>query len=211
MAILSFSVPKPALSEVEGYLCGEFSLSSHFGKFWLPSFAPQSFFVALLLHLCLPSNWRPFDGCEEGTFMCTARSPLIIPTCNYILDSGPRCRGAAVAGRPYCRHHLDSRFRLRRMARMRRRNPILQCPLLADEAAIRYATVHIDAGLSDGRIDRDAGPALLWALQMAQDLIKATDRSSPFSSAVDNPMRLANRGKPSYFYHVPTSPLNRRT
>jgi len=138
-------------------------------------------------------------------------SPVIIRICNHVLHSGSRCRGATVASRPYCRLHLDSRLRLRRMARMRRRNPILQCPLLDNEAAIRYAAVHIDAGLTNGRIDRAAGPALLWALQMAHDLIKVTDRRSPFASAADNSMPLANRGKPNYFYHVPTSPLNRRT
>jgi hypothetical protein len=94
---------------------------------------------------------------------------------------------------------------------MRRRNPILQCPLLNNEAAIRYAAVHIDAGLANGRIDREAGPTLLWALRMAQDLTKWTERRNSISSPGDKQMRLINRGKPNHFYHVPISPLHKRT
>ena len=98
-------------------------------------------------------------------------APLIIRTCKHFLDSGSPCRGAAVTGRVYCRHHLDSRLRLRRIARVRRRFPIPRSYLLTDEAAIRHANLHIDAGLTAGRIDRDAGPALLWAVQVAEDLV----------------------------------------
>jgi hypothetical protein len=97
------------------------------------------------------------------------------------------------------------------MARMRRRCPILRPILLADEAAIRYAAVHIDAGLTNGRIDRAAGPALLWAIQMAQDVTKMMGRYGHFSSAGADAVRLANRDKPNHFYHIPLSHLNKRT
>ena len=103
--------------------------------------------------------------------MNACRAPLIIRTCRHVLDSGSRCRGPAVGGRVYCRHHLESRLRLRRIARVRRRTPVLQLYLLTDEAAIRHAIAHIDAGLADGRIDRDSGPVLLRAIRMAEDLV----------------------------------------
>jgi hypothetical protein len=113
---------------------------------------------------------------KRNSFMNTCPAPLIICVCKHILDSGSRCRGAAVSGRPYCRHHLESRLRVQRMARMRRAYPFPRLPLLADAAALHYASRQIDAGLSDGRIDPAAGPVLRRALQLAGNIVRWIDR-----------------------------------
>jgi hypothetical protein len=173
---------------------------------------PDHFSVAFSSFLCLPSNLRLLSSHKKKeSVMNVARPHPIIRICKHVLGSGSRCQGAAAAGRPYCRHHLESRIRLRRMARMRRRYSPLPPIFLADDAGIRHAAVHIDAGLSNGRIDPADGRVLLWALQMAQSVNRTIARYGlPPSSAIDQ-RQVASRGKPKHFYHLSINPLNRRT
>jgi hypothetical protein len=93
---------------------------------------------------------------------------------------------------------------------MRRRYSPLPPICLADAAGIHHAAVHIDAGLSSGRIDPDAGPVLLWVLQMAKSLNRAISRYKLPSSARADPAQVANQRKPHDFYHLQVSPLNRK-
>jgi len=142
---------------------------------------------------------------KKEPLMSVPRPRPIIPICKHVLESGSRCQGAAVSGRTYCRHHLGSRIRLRRLARMRRHCPALPPILLTDAAGIHHAAVHIDAGLSNGRIDSASGPLLFSILRMAQSLNRIIERQSKGPSR-GGQRAAANRDKLNVFYYLPISP-----
>src|SRR5271169_7127437 len=119
--------------------------------------------------------------------------PLIIRTCRYILDSGHRCRGAAVRGRACCCHHLDARTRLHNMARARR---CLRLPrLLVAETPrdLAYNQAEVCRVLATERIDPDAARMMLWAMDLTAAVL-------PAESA------LLRRTNPRIFYHVDIKP-----
>lgn len=85
----------------------------------------------------------------ERTAAAAEEPRLIIRTCKHILESGACCRQPAVAGRKYCRAHLELRLRRRKMARARRRHSGLQLP--------RH-----QSGSGAGRPHPSAGGACIW-------------------------------------------------
>ena len=95
--------------------------------------------------------------------------PLIIRTCRHILPSGCHCRGAAIHGRTFCRHHLLSQTRLHRMARACRRIRILKIALFHDVRAIRQATSALRISRAANRIDTPTWRVIAKALRMATD------------------------------------------
>ena len=101
---------------------------------------------------------------------------LRIPTCRHILERGCFCRGAAVRGHAYCRHHLHSRVRLRKMARARRSTLGLGSFSLTSTAAIRHTEVQLLAALDAGRIDPASAPVLFSALRMVRGITRTIDR-----------------------------------
>jgi hypothetical protein len=99
-----------------------------------------------------------------------------IRTCKHILGRGSLCRGAAIRGRSYCRHHLRNRISLRRMARFRRKTCVPRISFV-DAAAIRQSEIQIRIALAAGHIDRASGSMLFWTLNMARNLVRLPHRS----------------------------------
>ena len=111
---------------------------------------------------------------SAGSSSVSTSSRPRIPTCNYILQRGSLCLGAAVRGRSYCRHHLYIRIRLRRMARSRRNSPVTPVSFV-DAIAIRQTEIRLRVAFAAGRIDPASERAMLWALRMARDLVRPLD------------------------------------
>src|SRR5271169_3922869 len=99
--------------------------------------------------------------------------PLIIRTCRYILDSGHRCRGAAVRGRACCRHHLDARTRLHNMARARRRTLILRWRVPESRRDLTRNRAEVSRVLATGRLDFDTARMIFWAMDLAAAALPA--------------------------------------
>jgi hypothetical protein len=77
----------------------------------------------------------------------------IVPTCRHILGNGCLCRCAASRGKSYCRHHLDSTVRHRKMARARRRRLPLWMPPLMAAAGLRGRINCLQIALEAGDLD----------------------------------------------------------
>ena len=91
----------------------------------------------------------------------------VIRTCRHVLESGSVCRAAAGGGRPYCRAHLLSRLRRRKMARARRRPDFLRLAPPVEMAAIRHGAARTLAAMAKDQIDSERGRSLLSLLGMA--------------------------------------------
>ena len=117
---------------------------------------------------------------SAGSSSVSTPSRPRIPTCNYILQHGSLCLGAAVRGRSYCRHHLYIRIRLRKMARSRRNSPVTPVSFV-DAIAIRQTEIRLRVAFAAGRIDPASERAMLWALRMARDLVPLDRCGQPAS------------------------------
>ena len=84
-----------------------------------------------------------------------SRHLVIILTCRHILEGGAFCLGAASKDKKYCRHHLQSRLRSRRMARARYRVPGVELPALLDPQALQVAAARVRVATAAGHIDPD--------------------------------------------------------
>jgi hypothetical protein len=92
---------------------------------------------------------------------------LIIRTCKHILESGACCRQPAVAGRKYCRAHLELRLRRRRMLRARRQHRGLKLPRLTSLEAVQDAHTRVAVALAFGHIDPETARVLRWSLMQS--------------------------------------------
>ena len=98
----------------------------------------------------------------------TVEAPrLIIRTCKHVLESGACCRQPAVAGRKYCRAHLELRLRRRRMVRARRRHRGLKLPRLTSLEAVQDAQTRVAVALAFGHIDPETARVLRCGLTQA--------------------------------------------
>ena len=133
-------------------------------------------------------------------------APLAIRTCSHLLQRGSLCRGAAVRGKSYCRHHLLIRVRLRKMARARRRVRGLGALSLTSAAAIDHAQVRMDVAFAAGRIDPASVPTLLWAFQLARSVVRAVERlEHPPTRPAANRIRPPNHNR---INQLPTIPFD---
>jgi len=123
-------------------------------------------------------------------------SHLIIRLCRHTFPDGRRRKGAAVRGRACCRHHLDTRARLRNMARARRLAciPRLRVPMTPRDLALNRAEVL--RAVTTGGLDLDSARMMLWAM----DLTAAALPAEPAT-------RLRHANNPNVSYHVPLKPL----
>ena len=107
--------------------------------------------------------------------MAPSTDTLIIPTCRHILDSGVLCQAPAVSCRKYCRHHLSSRLRQRKMARSSRRTGGLNLPPLQTAADIRMGMARARIALQAGELDLSTAKTLLWGMEMAATVQRLID------------------------------------
>ena len=128
--------------------------------------------------------------------------PLIIRTCAHILDSGSFCRGAALKGQKFCRHHLDSRIRTRNMARMLRQIRWLNLRVPQTDRDMEYNHIQVRKAFASGRIPPDARGVMLYAMQ----LLASNHRSQPAAK-----MPSGKASKSYWHYQVPVSHAKTRT
>lgn len=131
-----------------------------------------------------------------------ASSPLlIIRTCAHILDTGSFCRCAANKGSKFCRHHGDSRTRIRNMARVLRELRWLKLRIPQTDRDMEHNEVQLRSAFASGRIPPDAQRVMLYAMQ----LLAATHRSRMAAEAP------SGRASNSYsHYHVPVRHMKAR-
>ena len=109
-------------------------------------------------------------------------SPLVIPTCRHIFDSGRFCRAGASRGQKYCRHHLRSRLLHRKMARARRRISAVQMPGLFDMQSIQLGARRLSVAVAAGRIDGPTARLMKSALDMSVNVLRLMNWQSPLNS-----------------------------
>ncbi|MGO9517275.1 MAG: hypothetical protein ACLPND_09545 [Candidatus Korobacteraceae bacterium] len=109
---------------------------------------------------------------DKGPAAAAAPPRLIIRTCVHIKEDGRRCQAAAVAKRDYCRAHLESRGRLRKMARARRRAAVVKLPPMVDLQAVQAARVRVRVALAAGHIEKDRARVLFSLISQVGSLIR---------------------------------------
>jgi hypothetical protein len=110
-----------------------------------------------------------FDGAaHEQRAAVVAEAPrLIIRTCKHILEGDTFCRQPAVAGRKFCRAHLELRLRSRRMARARYWHSGVKLPRLTSLEAVEVARTRVAVALAFGHVDPDTARVLRWGLMQS--------------------------------------------
>jgi hypothetical protein len=143
------------------------------------------------------------DYAERMTAYCSSSPPLIIRTCRHVLPNGCCCRGAAIRGRTFCRHHLFSLTRLHKMAHARRRIRVLKLSLL-DAHSIQQATTALRTSRAANRIDGPTWRMIALALRMATDSLQFDhqDQQRPPADSTTN-----RRSKSKPLYHIQKSHL----
>lgn len=98
---------------------------------------------------------------------------LIIPTCNYILQSGLLCRCAASRAQRFCRHHIDRRARLMRARRAERQIRLrFRMPRLEDMPAVQLARARVRYAMEAGHLEPATGRQVLSVLGLASSNVR---------------------------------------
>lgn len=127
------------------------------------------------------------------------RDSVIIPTCRHILENGAFCMAAAVTGRTYCRAHLVSRLRLRKMARSQRRTGGLKLLPLDTTQDVRNSITRTQLALEAGQLDQATAKVLLWAMRMAGTVARQINRQEIAE-------RSRSERNPNQLYRIPAIP-----
>ena len=123
-------------------------------------------------------------------------SHLIIRTRRHTFPDGRHCQGTAVRAPACCRHHLDSRTRLRNLARARRLAciPRFRVPMTLRELALnRSEDLRV---VTAGSVDFATARLMLWAMDLTATALPAEPTT-----------RLRRIRKHNVFYYVPIKPL----
>ena len=124
----------------------------------------------------------------------------IIRLCRHVLPTGRRCQQPAVHRRSCCRHHLDTQARLHNMARARRCSLVLRLRVPETFRDLDWNKAEINRLLATARIDPDAAPMMLWAMDLATAALHA--------ESAYRPRRAQNRTSNSNeIYDVELNPL----
>lgn len=96
-----------------------------------------------------------------------------IPQCRHIKVDGQRCGSPAVTGNPFCYFHKG----------IRKRPQTLRLPPLEDSHSLALGVDRIVQSLVEGRIERSDATALLYAIQVSQNLMKAVSERNQVIAA----------------------------
>jgi len=95
-----------------------------------------------------------------------ARPSLAVRTCKHIKDNGALCQAAAQKGSLYCRAHVQTHARTRKMARAGRAASHLKLPILENIQAVQVAHARVQVAREAGHIDEGRARLLRWGLRM---------------------------------------------